>query len=117
MRSSALKTRVAAKNSSNSPRHLAKLQVMAPLYRDKIFTGLEVLYTSRVRTLAGAKADDFAIVNWTLFSQNLVKNLDLSGTLYNLFDVRYGYPGAAEHRQDIIEQNGLSFRVKLTYHF
>jgi iron complex outermembrane receptor protein len=102
---------------SNSPRNLAKFQVIAPLYRDKLFTGLEVLYTGCARTLTGAEADDFTIVNWTLFSQNLVKNLDLSASVYNLFDVHYGYPGAAEHVQDIIDQNGLSFRVKLTYHF
>ncbi len=31
--------------------------------------------------------------------------------------LHYGYPGGSEHTQDIIEQDGTSFRVKLTYRF
>ncbi|MBI5196615.1 MAG: hypothetical protein HZA10_09865 [Nitrospirae bacterium] len=30
---------------------------------------------------------------------------------------KYGDPGAGEHTQDIIEQDGRSFRTKLTYRF
>jgi iron complex outermembrane receptor protein len=30
---------------------------------------------------------------------------------------KYGDPGAGEHTQDIIEQDGRSFRAKLTYKF
>jgi hypothetical protein len=31
--------------------------------------------------------------------------------------VDYGDPGSTEHRQDIIDQDGRTFRVKLTYAF
>ena len=102
---------------SNSPRHLAKLNLVVPLVKDKLFTGVELQYASSVRTLANAHADDYWIANATLFSQKLMKGMDLSATVYNLFDKEYGYPGAAEHVQDVIPQDGRAFRVKLTYRF
>jgi hypothetical protein len=34
-----------------------------------------------------------------------------------LFDAHFAYPGAEDHLQDEIPQDGRSFRVKLTYHF
>jgi len=52
-----------------------------------------------------------------VFGQRLLKNLDLSASVYNLFDKKYGDPGGAEHLQDIIDQDGRTFRVKLTYRF
>jgi iron complex outermembrane receptor protein len=105
------------KTLTNSPQHLAKLSLIAPIYRDKLMAGLEEQFTSRRTTLAGSHASAYHTVNLTLFSRNLLAGLDLSATLYNLFDERYGDPGAAEHRQDIIGQDGRTFRVKLTYQF
>lgn len=102
---------------SASPQHLAKLNASYPLYRDKVFAGLELQYTSRMRTLAGNNADDFPLANVTLFGQRLGKGLEVSASVYNLFAVRYGYPGAVEHLQDVITQDGRSFRLKLTYRF
>ena len=102
---------------SNSPQHLAKLNLIAPLHKDKLFAGLELQYVSSVRTVRPGRADDFWIANATLFSHELFKGVDLSASVYNLFDERFGHPGSAEHTQDVIEQNGRSFRVKLTYRF
>ena len=102
---------------SNSPRHLAKLGLIVPLYEDKLFTGLEVLCSSPVRTLAGAQADGYAIANLTLFSQKIVKGLECSASLYNLFDSKYAFPASADFREDTITQDGRSFRLKLTYRF
>lgn len=101
----------------NSPQHLAKLNFLVPLWQDKIFTGVEVQYASRVKTLGGSSSDDFCIVNWTLYSQRLVKGVELSASLYNLFDTRYAFPGGSGHMQDRLWQDGRSFRVKLTYRF
>jgi iron complex outermembrane receptor protein len=36
---------------------------------------------------------------------------------YNLFDTHYGYPGAEDHVQDVLPQEGRSVRLKLTYSF
>jgi outer membrane receptor protein involved in Fe transport len=55
--------------------------------------------------------------NFTLFSRELIKNLEASASLYNLFDRRYRDPVAGDFRQAAIEQDGRTFRVKLTYRF
>jgi outer membrane receptor for ferrienterochelin and colicins len=102
---------------SNSPRHLAKLNLICPVYSDKLFADLEVQYESAVRTLSGNRADGFAVANFTLYSRELVKGLEISTSVYNLFDTHYGYPGATEQSQDVIPQDGRSFRAKITYKF
>ncbi len=109
----------------DSPMHLVKFNVSAPLYGDKIFAGLEVQYTSKSHTVydtfpatvAGADVPGYAVVNFTLFSQNLVKNLDVSASIYNLLDKTYYDPSSRFHLQNAIQQDGRTFRVKLTYRF
>ncbi len=102
---------------TNSPRHLAKLHLSAPLGGSKLVCGVEALFTSRRNTLAGGKAGSFLVVNTTLFARELAKGLDISVSAYNLLDRRYGVPGSTEHVQDVIVQDGRSARLSLTYRF
>jgi iron complex outermembrane receptor protein len=37
--------------------------------------------------------------------------------VYNLFDKSYADPGGGEHTQDTLQQDGRSFRVKVTAAF
>ena len=69
------------------------------------------------RTLNGAETGDVYQTNLTLFSQKIIKKLEFSGSIYNLFNNKYGDPVAEEHRQDIIQQNGREYRLKLTCRF
>ena len=116
----------------DSPHHLVKFNLSVPLYRDKIFAGIEFQYTSDRRslhntsdaadpdqplTVQGAEAGDFGIVNLTLFSQKLIKNLEFSASVYNLLDRKYGDPATRFHVQDVLEDQGRTFRLKLTYRF
>jgi outer membrane receptor protein involved in Fe transport len=58
------------------------------------------------------------VVNLTLFSQKLIKNLEFSASVYNLLNTQYSDPASDFHGPlDIIEQDGRTFRVKLTYRF
>jgi iron complex outermembrane receptor protein len=102
---------------TNSPRHLVKANVIIPLLPEKIFSGIELQYTSKRKTLQNNEDQDFIVTNVTLFGKNLLKGLEFSGSIYNLFDKKYGDPGGAELRQDVIEQDGRTFRIKLTYKF
>jgi iron complex outermembrane receptor protein len=102
---------------TNSPRHLAKLNLSFPLIKGKLFFGVEEQYTSKRKTLAGKEAGDFFVTNLTLFSQGLLKGLEASASVYNLLDREYGDPGASEHIQDLLRQDDRTFRLKLTYHF
>lgn len=101
----------------NSPRHLAKLNYSMPLLGDAVRAGLEVQYTGRRKTLAGARAGGYAIANLTLLSHRLAEGLEVSASVYNLFDRHYADPGRPEHVQDLLEQDGRSFRIKAVYRF
>jgi iron complex outermembrane receptor protein len=120
---------------TNSPKHLIKANLIIPVIREKIFFSIEEQYTSKRKTLYREKQEDlpaslrnadypsdryagsFAVTNITLFTRDLIKNLEASASVYNLFDKEYGDPGAGEHFQDTIEQDGRTVRLKLTYRF
>ena len=114
----------------DSPEHLFKFNISAPLIPDKVFAGLEFQYTSNRKsllnttdstgqpiTVQGEEAGGFGIINFTIFSQNILKNLEASVSIYNLLDRRYVDPASQFHVQDVIGQDGRSFRLKLTYRF
>jgi outer membrane receptor for ferrienterochelin and colicins len=102
---------------TNSPKHLAKLAVTIPLYEKKLFLGIEEYYMSERKTIGRNHVDESFITNVTLFSHQLFRTLKVSASLYNLFDERYSDPASVEHLQDSIEQDGRSFRFKVTYTF
>ncbi|HXG19060.1 MAG TPA: TonB-dependent receptor [Methylomirabilota bacterium] len=102
---------------TNSPEQMVQGGVIAPLPTEKLFAILETRYLDARRTLAGRKVSEIFLVNLGLFSEDLYEGLEVSGKIYNLFDERYSDPGAAEHRQDAIEQDGRTFWLKLKYQF
>ncbi len=101
----------------NSPRHLAKLNYSMPLFGEAWRAGMELQYTSARKTLAGAKAGSYAIANLTLLNRKLAEGLEVSASIYNLFDRHYADPGRPEHVEDLIGQDGRSFRLKAVYRF
>jgi iron complex outermembrane receptor protein len=100
---------------SNSPNHLVKLNIASPVLTPHLQAGIDAQYTSSRTTLSGSRVSGFPVVNLTLMGRNLGKHLQVSASTYNLFDRRYFDPGAAEHRQSAIQQDGRSFRLKLTW--
>lgn len=102
---------------SNSPELLAKLNVMFPIYRDKVFSGIELQYSSETENARHQPTNGYVVANWTLFSRELAKNLEISAGVYNVFDKKYGYPSRPGNLQESIIQDGRTFRVKLTYRF
>jgi iron complex outermembrane receptor protein len=103
------------------------VNLSVPLLKDKIFADLEFQYISgrsttwfnldTYATEAGPNAGGYGVFNFTLFSQNLVKGLDLSASVHNLLDRKYYDPSTTYHHQAVIEQDGRTFWVKLTYRF
>ena len=102
---------------TDSPDHLAKLNLTAPLYGNLLFAGFEEQYQSSRLTLGGNRTGASYLSNLTLFSRGVLPGLHLSASVYNLFDARYADPGSPNQVQDSIEQNGRSFRLKLDYRF
>ena len=102
---------------TNSPRQLVKGQFSAAFWGDRIVPALDLLYAGPRKTLAGNLTGGYPLANLTLSGRKLLPWLEVSATVYNLFDKAYADPGAGEHIQDTIPQDGRSFRVKVTASF
>lgn len=101
----------------NSPRHMLKLGLIIPLLKDRLFSGLETQYLSKRKTYSGGTTGGSFVTNLTFLNQKLVKGLEMSFSIYNLFDKKYSHPAESYYRMDAIEQDGRTFRFKLTYGF
>lgn len=101
----------------NSPARIGKLGISAPFWGERLRAGLEVQGMSARRTGNG-EAAGFAVANLTLLAPRLARNLELSASVYNLFDRRYADPAGDELAPiDSVRQNGRNFRLKLSYRF
>jgi outer membrane receptor for ferrienterochelin and colicins len=100
---------------SNSPRNLVKLGLTQPFFNRKMFASLNAQYRSRMQPLVGNSVSPVSVVNLTLLTHALGKHLDLSGSVYNLLDRKYFDPAAGETVQQQIQQDGRSFRLKMTW--
>jgi iron complex outermembrane receptor protein len=96
---------------------MAKLELLAPLNVSNITAGADAQYVSGMRTIAGSIAPGNVVTNLSLLAPLALRRFDISATIYNLFGVKYGVPGFDEHVQNIIPQNGRSFRVQTTLHY
>jgi outer membrane receptor for ferrienterochelin and colicins len=111
----------------DSPENLVKFNLSVPLVKDKVFAGLEYLYVgsshtvytdpNNANTVPGMDAAGYSVLNFTLFSRNIFKNLEASVSVYNLLDQSYSEPSTPNHLQDQIPQAGRGFRLKVTYRF
>ena len=101
----------------HAPTYLMNASLLVPLWRNRLSAGLDVHYVSSRRTLLANSAGDFALLNVTLFNERLSNGLEISGTVYNLLNTKYGYPGGEEHTQDLIAQDGRTARLKVSYRF
>jgi outer membrane receptor for ferrienterochelin and colicins len=102
---------------TNSPHHLGKLDLSYPIVQHRLFASVDAQYTSSVQTLAGNNVNGFSVLNFTLLGHSLGKHLDLSGSVYNVFNKKYFDAGRPEDPEDSIQQDGRNFRIKLTGRF
>jgi outer membrane receptor protein involved in Fe transport len=105
------------KRLNNSPEHMVKLNVLAPAIPRWVTAGLEVQYCSRRLTALGTEAEGYTLINLTLLSRSLARNLDVSFSVYNLFDKAYAQPVADSIASGLVEQDGRTFRAKVAYRF
>jgi len=102
---------------TNSPGQMGKAAMHVPLMQQKLFLGIEEQYMGRRMTDGGEYAPAFYITNMTLFSQNILPRLEASVSVYNVLDKKYGDPVTLDFVQPTIQQDGRSYRFKLTYAF
>jgi len=104
----------------NSPHNLVKLRLSRELLNRKLTVSSELNYTSQIATLQpGQNASDYVLVNLTILGRNiLIKGLDASLSVYNLFDRRYSQPGGFEHLPTtLIPQEGITGDFRVSYRF
>jgi outer membrane receptor for ferrienterochelin and colicins len=102
---------------TNSPQHLGKLNVSYPVVQQRLFASVDAQYTSSAQTLAANTVSGFSVLNFTMLGHSLGKHLDLSGSVYNVFNKKYFDPGRPEDPEDSIQQDGRNFRIKITARF
>jgi outer membrane receptor for ferrienterochelin and colicins len=101
----------------NSPEHLAKSNLAVPLFKKKLFLGVEGQFMSSRQSLRSMTVGGFGTANITFFGRRLIKGLDMSAGIYNLFDKNYSDPAPAQNLQETISRDGRSIRIKLSYSF
>jgi iron complex outermembrane receptor protein len=109
--------RQASVSLSNSPRHIVQGQLIVPLWTDRLTAGIEGRYLSHRHAGNDIPSDPQFVANLTLFSYQWVSGLELSASVYNLFDRHYSDPTGSELTQRLLQQDGRTFRIKLSYAF
>jgi outer membrane receptor protein involved in Fe transport len=99
----------------NSPKHLGQMNFGMPLIGERIFAGVDTLYMAKRKTGSDNYTSGSFVSNFTISSGKLIRGFEISASVYNLFNEKYGDPGSEEHVQDIIQQDGRSLRFKLSY--
>ena len=99
---------------TNSPKHVAKLNMITPVIEDRLYAAGEVQYMSERMTLTGSNTDDFVVMNLNLSTQLFDNHMRASFGVFNIFDQEYFDPASEEHTQELIQQNGRTFRATLT---
>jgi outer membrane receptor for ferrienterochelin and colicins len=99
---------------SNSPSNLATVTLQAPVSR--LFVALEGQYVGERLTLDGSAADGYFAPNVTV-SSAVDRRIGFGLSIYNFLNRRYADPGAEEHRQQSLQQDGVTARLRVHLRF
>jgi iron complex outermembrane receptor protein len=102
---------------TNSPEQMVQLELRSPILGSAATAAVDAQYMSARSTLLGNVAGGHVLTNFSLFAPRTFGRFDLSASLYNVFDARYGDPVSNGFVQDLIQQDGRSFRVRTTLHY
>jgi len=102
---------------TNSPKHIIQAEVSVPLIKHTVFASMDLQYLGRRATLTGQYTGAYVVPNFTLFTGNVLKGWELSASLYNAFNEQYSDPAGDGLAENVILQDGRTFRVKIGYRF
>jgi iron complex outermembrane receptor protein len=103
---------------SNSPRQLAKMNLVVPLLPDRFFAGIEEQYTGPRFTDAGTRLGGFAVTNLTVLARNRQRTVEASFGIDNLMNKKYADPVSRDlFPLDSVRQEGRTLWAKVTYAF
>jgi iron complex outermembrane receptor protein len=102
---------------TNSPKHVVQVSLSVPLIKQRVFASMDLQYISKRVTLMGQYSGAYVVPNFTLFSRNALKGWETSASLYNAFNQDYADPAGNGLAENVISQDGRSFRIKVGYKF
>jgi outer membrane receptor protein involved in Fe transport len=102
---------------SNAPALLANIGLSATLFNSGWNFSPNWQFIGARNTLDDSTADHKSILNLNFTRNDILDGLDLSFGIYDLFDSAFFDPGAEEHVQDVLPQNGRTWRGQLIYRF
>jgi iron complex outermembrane receptor protein len=102
---------------TNSPRHLTHAALTHRTSGGRLVTSTEFLAVGRRFALDGTASPAFGLWNASIGAPLLVPRVALQLDIRNILDHQYGDPGAEEHRQALIPQDGRTLRLRATWRF
>ena len=112
---------------NNSPQLLMAGGVSVPLWSERIHVSPEVRFVDERLTSTNMNAESFVQMDLTISAENILKNIEMSLHVANLFDEDIFFPGAGEHyfydpdQDDYvmfnIPQTGRVLRFQLSYKY
>lgn len=103
---------------SNSPRHSAVARASGPALRDRVTTGVEMLYTSSRTSVYDSAIPAYVLANISVSSTRpLAGGLFWSLHLRNVLDTRYYDPGTLDHPVDRLQQDGRTVALRASWRF
>lgn len=102
---------------TNAPARLVKLNLTTPRQGVAVAGALEVQHVSGRATLADGWAPAYTVVNLDATWWTPVRGLQFDLAIDNALDQRYGDPGAAHQRQDVLQREGRLLAARLGWHW
>ncbi|MEO8053359.1 MAG: TonB-dependent receptor [Acidobacteriota bacterium] len=102
---------------TNAPKHLVQASLATPLIKRKIFASMDLQYVSTRVTLSGAPSGAYVVPNFTLLTRNIFETWEISASIYNAFNQKFADPSGNGLPENVLLQDGRSFRIKVGYKF
>ena len=97
---------------------MVNLGVSVPLVRGEVYLSVDNQYVGEVLSAdLSEKVDPYLLTNATISHNALASDLEMSFSVYNLFDVDYAHPGTFDHVQTEIPQDGRTLGLNVKYSF
>ncbi len=101
----------------NSPKLLANVGFSCSL-SEVLIASLDGRYVGERKGVApGRETDGYFVTDITLLATGIAERLEVSFSIYNLFDVDFADPGSFDLLQEAITQDGRNYGLQAAYRF
>lgn len=105
---------VFGRGEPRGPKQMIKANVSVPLVAKETRLGIELRHVGKRLTVARERTDAFTLLNLSVVDTKLLGGPEIRASVYNVFDSDNGHPGTWGEVQQVIWQDGRSYRLYLT---